>query len=284
MTAIVIMLAELFSGRALRPVGNSTEARDRDETVEQEEQAVAAFVSEAGDIVQPSMLAVAADEEIAEEDEAEAVDADEPAVDELDDDDNEFSISSVADYLIDSRAPVAIAISPTGDAGSAATVLLARILADRGSRVVLVDMTGSGHPTDLMAEDRDAAGVTDLLCGVAAFGDTIHGDRNSDAHLIPQGTSDVRLAMRGAARLSLLLDALASAYDLVLVECGAADVAGVSRLTQSKDVEIILSLPKCDEDQFVSLMADFQRAGYERIVLMSGGEEHAERSLARHAA
>ncbi|WP_454848976.1 GumC family protein [Rhizobium binxianense] len=284
MTAIVIMLAELFSGRALRPVGNSAEARDREEAAEEEKQAVVPPVSEAGDIVQPSMLAVAADDETVEEEEAEAVDVDEPAAaDELEDD-NEFSISSVADYLVASRAPLAIAISPTGDAGSAATVLLARFLADGGCRVVLVDMTGSGHPTDLMAEDRDAAGVTDLLCGAAAFGETIHGDRNSDAHLIPQGTSDVRLAMRGAARLSLLLDALASAYDLVLVECGAADVAGVSRLTQSKDVEIILSLPKCDEDQFVSLMSDFQRAGYERIVLMSGGEEHAERSLARHAA
>lgn len=284
MTAIVIMLAELFSGRALRPVDNSAETRPEEEAVEEEKQVVAPPVSEAEDIVQPSMLAVAVDDETVE-DETGAAEADEPAaaVAELDDD-NEFSISSVADYLVDSRAPLAIAISPTGDAGSAATVLLARILADRGSRVVLIDMTGSGHPTDLMAEDRDAAGVTDLLCGAAAFGDTIHGDRSSDAHLIPQGTSDVRLAMRGAARLSLLLDALASAYDLVLVECGAADVVGVSRLTQSRDVEIILSLPKCDEDQFVSLMSDFQRAGYERIVLMSGGEEHAERSLARHAA
>jgi Mrp family chromosome partitioning ATPase len=134
-----------------------------------------------------------------------------------------------------------------------------------------------------MAEDLEAPGVTDLLCGVAAFGDTIHGDRASDAHLIPQGTSDVRQAMRGADRLSLLLDALMSAYDIVVVECGAADVAGVSRLTRSKDVEIILSMPEVLEDEFVHAMTEFEKAGYQRVVLMSGGEA-AEPDVARHAA
>ncbi len=193
------------------------------------------------------------------------------------------SIGSVADYLIGSRAPLAIAISPTGDDGSAATVSLARRLADAGRRVVLVDMTGSGYPTELMAEDPNAPGVTDLLCGAAAFGDTIHGDRYSDAHLIPQGTSDVRQAMRGADRLSLLLDALVSAYDLVVVECGAADVAGVSRLTRRKDVEIILSMPEVIEEEFVFAMTAFEKAGYERVVLMSGGETVVE-DLSRHAA
>jgi Mrp family chromosome partitioning ATPase len=158
------------------------------------------------------------------------------------------------------------------------------LLADTGRRVILVDMTGSGYPSELMAENPEALGVTDLLCGEAAFGETIHGDRMSDAHLIPQGVSDVRRAMRGVDRLLLLLDALTSAYDIVIVECGAADVAGVSRLTRSKEIEIILSLPEIDEAAFVGLMQDFQSAGYERVVLMSGGEEAVMRSPARHAA
>ena len=152
-----------------------------------------------------------------------------------------------------------------------------RILADAGRRVILIDMTGSGHPTELMGDDQAAAGVTDLLCGEAAFGDTIHSDRFSDAHLIPQGRSDVLRAMRGVDRLSLLLDALAAAYDLVVVECGAADVAGVSRLTRSRDVEIILSLPQLEETVFVTLMTEFQAAGYERVVLMSDGEAAEQR-------
>lgn len=263
-SAIVIMLAELFSGRALRAVDTAPKESEDEAAVEDDVPQAAPVVAAARKPVQPSMLAVAADED----DEVEDVEAAEQASE----DDNEFSIASVADYLTDSRAPLAIAISPTGDNGSAATVSLTRMLADAGRRVILIDMTGSGYITELMAEDRTALGVTDLLCGEAAFGDTIHGDRLSDAHLIPQGQSDVRRAMRGVDRLSLLLDALAAAYDLVVVECGAADVAGVSRLTRSRDVEIILSLPEVEETIFVTLMTEFQAAGYERVVLMSGGD------------
>lgn len=267
-SAIAIMLAELFSGRALRPVSILEES----ERTEEERIAVSEPPKR---VAAPSMLAVIAE---ADEPVEETAGLEAPA------DENEFSVASVADYLIGSRAPLAIAISPTGDGGSAATVSLARKLAAAGSRVVLVDMTGSGHPTDLMAERRSELGVTDLLCGKAAFGETIHGDRSSDAHIIPQGTSDMRRAMRGADRLSLLLDALASAYDLVLVECGAANVAGVSRLTHSKDVEIILSMPEIVESEFVAAMTDFEEAGYQRVVLMSGGDNTADAAASRQAA
>ena len=268
-TSIVIMLAELFSGRALRPLGPALPVA----RIEEEETVIVAAPAKTKRAVAPSMLSAPAEEPETEEP-AVAVEAVE---------ENEFSIGSVADYLTGSRAPLAIAISPTGDDGSAATVALARRLAASGQRAILVDMTGSGYPTAMMAEDLEAPGVTDLLSGEAAFGDTIHGDRSSDAHLIPQGTSDVRKAMRGADRLSLLLDALMSAYDIVIVECGAADVAGVSRLTRSKDVEIILSMPEVLEDEFVTAMIEFEKAGYQRVVLMSGGES-AEPDLTRHAA
>ncbi|MBY5328864.1 GumC family protein [Rhizobium leguminosarum] len=279
MSAIVTMLAELFSGRALRPTDAASETLEAEAVVEEKHVPQAApIAAAAGKPVRPSMLTVVADEE----DTIEDVKAADVAPEDEPEDDNEFSVASVADYLTGSRAPLAIAISPTGDNGSAATVSLTRMLADAGHRVILIDMTGSGYPTELMAEDTAALGVTDLLCGEAAFGDTIHGDRLSDAHLIPQGQSDVRRAMRGVDRLSLLLDALAAAYDLVVVECGSADVAGVSRLTRSRDVEIILSLPEVEETIFVALMTEFQAAGYERVVLMSGGEG-AEQALGQAA-
>lgn len=269
LSAIVTMLAELFSGRALRAVDAPRVTIEAETLVEESVTPQAApVVAVVRKPVQPSMLAVVADEDPVE---------DVKAAEAAPEDENEFSIASVADYLTGSRAPLAIAISPTGDNGSAATVLLTRMLADAGRRVILIDMTGSGHPTELMAEDQAALGVTDLLCGEAAFGDTIHGDHLSDAHLIPQGQSDVRRAMRGVDRLSLLLDALAAAYDLVVVECGSADVAGVSRLTRSRDVEIILSLPEVEETIFVALMTEFQAAGYERVVLMSDGEAGEQR-------
>jgi Mrp family chromosome partitioning ATPase len=134
-----------------------------------------------------------------------------------------------------------------------------------------------------MAERPGLPGITDLLCGEAAFGDAIHPDRLSDAHLVPQGTSDAKRAMRGVDRLSLILEAMSAAYDLVLVECGAADVDGVARLTESKDTEIILSMPDPDEEQFIQAMQEFQKAGYEHLILMSGWRKNAPGSE-RHAA
>ena len=297
LTAIVIMLAELFSGRALRPVGTSRKedavpgAAERAQPVS--EPAPVRTVAQAINVEAPaSMLSVPAEEPpvaaativseaaiapaaatatenaIAAEHEAEhPVHAEE--------EDEDFSIQSVADYLIDSGSRLAIAISPTGDNGSTATVMLARTIADAGSRIVLVDMTGTGCPSRLMAEHDELPGVTDLLCGEAAFADTIHPDRLSDAHLVPQGMSDLARAMRGADRLSLILDALGSAYDIVLVECGAAEVSGVARLTRSKDTEMV---------QFVAAMTEFQKAGYEHIILMSGWREEHDPDTRRDAA
>ncbi len=279
LTSIVIMLAELFSGRALRPV------RTQEGAFVRREAAAAHAVPEASstanaDRIPASLLMVAPDEALAREME-ESVELDAEADSgEVED----FSIQTVADYLVERNAQIAVALSPHGDVGSTETVMLARTLADRGRRVVLVDMTGSACPSRLMAERPGLPGVTDLLCGVAAFADTIHPDRLSDAHLVPQGASDMRQAMRGADRLSMILDGLSSAYDLVLVECGAADVEGVARLTRAKDVEIILSMPEPDEHQFLAAMEAFQKAGYEHLILMSGwrGERmpHSDRDAA----
>ncbi|WFU10115.1 Wzz/FepE/Etk N-terminal domain-containing protein [Rhizobium sp. CB3090] len=290
LTAIVIMLTELFSGRALRPVGPvEREVLTRKETARPEaaiEAAPGKLVPAArkGD-VPASMLSVVADETLAREMEkaVDLGDTPQEAIEEAEDEED-FSIQSVADYLIERDSRLAIAISPTGDNGSTATVMLARTIADAGRRIVLVDMTGTGCPSRLMAESAGLSGVTDLLCGETAFADTIHPDRLSDAHLVPQGTSDLGRAMRGADRLSLILDALGSAYDIVLVECGAADVSGVARLTRSKDTEIILSMPEPDENQFMAAMTEFQKAGYEHIILMSGWRQEHGPDARQHAA
>ncbi len=282
LTCIAIMLMELFSGRALRPVGPV----ERGALVRKEAGARPLNAANTHPGTAPaSMLSVAADQALAREIE-EAVDLGhlpQQAV-EAAEDEEDFSIQSVADYLIDRGSRLAIAISPTGDNGSTATVMLARTIADAGCRIVLVDMTGTGCPSRLMAESDDLSGVTDLLCGEAAFADTIHPDRLSDAHLVPQGASDVGRAMRGADRLSLILDALGSAYDIVLVECGAADVSGVARLTRSKDTEILLSMPEPDENQFMTAMTEFQKAGYEHIILMSGWRAERGSDARQHAA
>ncbi|MDR7027112.1 GumC family protein [Rhizobium rosettiformans] len=269
LSAVAVMLAELFSGRALRPTGAVVPVATRREDAEAEDMETANEAPRArpAQDVPASLLDVAPDADLVEEME-QAVAEDVPASEPTEEPD-EFSVASVADYLVEQQTRIAFAISPSGDDGSAGTVALARELADRGSRTVLVDMTGSACPTRLMASWRDLPGITDLLTGEAAFADCIHPDRLSAADIVPQGNADIRQAMRGADRLSMIVDALSDVYDLVLVECGPANAEGVARLSRNDRHEIILSAPEPEAKELAEIMMAFEDAGYNDLILLS---------------
>lgn len=269
LAAVAVMLAELFSGRALRPTGAVAPVAVRREEEEQPRQEAAPDPGkpERSADTPASLLNVAPDEDLVEEME-QVVTAEIPAAETVEEHD-EFSIASVANFLVDQQTRIAFAISPSGDDGSLGTVALARELADRGKRMVLVDMTGSACPTRLMASWRDLPGITDLLTGEAAFADCIHPDRSSTADIVPQGNADIRQAMRGADRLSMIVDALADVYDLVLVECGPANAQSVARLSRNGRHEIILSAPDPRADELAEIMVTFEDVGYSDLVLLS---------------
>lgn len=273
LSAVVVMLMELFSGRAFRPVG--AEAPRQAETGAAPS-GPSASVPPAS--VPASLLDVAPDDELIEEMEKTVV-LPAPVGEGA-----EFSVESVARYLAGSETRIAFAISPSGDDGSTATVMLAREIAETGKRVILIDMTGSGCPTALMAPERGLPGITDLLCGEADFSDVLHADRLSDAHIVPQGASDIRRAMRGADRLSIIIDALAGAYDLVIVECGPANAEGVARLSRNDRHEIVLSAPDPDREELIAIMDAFEKVGYSDLILMTAQSSVAQEGFGRHAA
>ncbi|MDI7861004.1 exopolysaccharide transport family protein [Rhizobiaceae bacterium n13] len=259
-SSAIILLLELFSGRALRPTAASRSGSGFDGDDSQQE-TDAHFAAS-------SMLAFAGTDGHAEAGE----------------EDSEYSVRSVAAYLKETGINLAISISPSGDDGSTATVMLAREIADAGSKTVLLDMTGTACPTRLMADSADFPGITDLLTGEAAFADTIHQDRLSAAHIIPHGNADTKLAMRGANRLSIVIDALSNTYDVVLVECGPASIQSVAKLTQGKPASIILSVPDPKEEELVELFQAFGDAGYEDLVLMSASRSSGRSDPGKEAA
>ncbi|MBD8552991.1 chain-length determining protein [Rhizobium sp. CFBP 8762] len=242
---IAIMMQELFSGRAYRTPGERTPEASPSIPADPLQQ-----TSVAGVPAEPLPVADRKPEMV---------------------DHGDYGIMAVSSQLIRNTVPLAICVSPAGDEGSAATVMLARHIADAGRRVVLVDLTGSAYPSQLMAESDDLAGLTDLLTGDIAFADGIHADRLSQAHIIPQGTADAGVAMRSVDRLSLILEALANVYDTVLVESGPASIAGVRRLTHGHNTKIIVSAYAASEERVSDLIAQFAQAGYDDIVLMTEG-------------
>ncbi|WP_026619284.1 exopolysaccharide transport family protein [Ensifer sp. WSM1721] len=250
-SCVVIMLGELFSGRALRPA-SLPEALP----VARPMQALA--ISNTAEDVSTPVLSPG--EPV--EQEPERVDSTAA--------EHDFSVASVADHLRAKNVRVAVSVSPGGDEGSTATVMLARLLAEEGEKVVLIDLSGSACPSRLMAQSASFAGITNLLSGEVAFSESIHADKFSEAHVIPHGDADPHAAMRGIDRLQMIIDALTNAYDLVLIECGPADAGAVAKVARREATEIILSAPSVSDERVVEVLTSFGEAGYRDIVLMKG--------------
>ncbi|MDH7800528.1 MULTISPECIES: polysaccharide biosynthesis protein UppB [unclassified Rhizobium] len=300
LSCIVVMLVELFTGRALKPVGKNhvpplsdppPPARapaetdeTTDETTDMPEQPLPARHEDAPPAVrampaaarqsvvqeeeQIPVAAVAATPALPVEDVAAA--KAEAAEEEIDTDDN-FSIDAVASFLATRLAKsVAAVVSPAGDSGSTTTVMLARALSEMGRSVVLVDMTASACPTRLMAPEAGLPGVMDLLAGAAAFGETIHGDRLSDAHIVPRGNAQPREAMRAIDRLTMILSALSDAYDTVLVECGAVQISSLEKMLRNLPAEIIVSVPGNDGAMLEKTLGELVSHGYGQALPMTG--------------
>ncbi|KQY19572.1 GumC family protein [Rhizobium sp. Root482] len=285
-SCVAIMLSELFSGRALRPVTGAGESFAEEEAQLSYEPDLAVTMPQSkpvavAPVAVPAPIPVQVPDAVRA---PHAVPSDVPPPTETSLQADDFSVESVADHICDDDVRIAVSVSPAGDEGSANAVMLARLVAEQGRRIVLIDLTGSACPSDLMAQSPGLAGITNLLTGTAAFGETIHADRLSDAHLIPQGYADAALAMRGIERLQMIIDALSSAYDTVLVECGAADIAAVGKVARVPGTEIIISAPDVADDQVIDLIAGFGEAGFDEVVLMTGASHPYSGEPGRRAA
>lgn len=179
----------------------------------------------------------------------------------------EVGIESAAETLIAGGATRAIFVSPEGDEGAAAAVLVAREVADAGLRVLLIDLTASGAASRLMLDSVSYPGITNLLASEAQFTDAIHTDHYSDCHVMPVGTADPVRAMKAADRLPIIMQSLISAYDVVVVECGASDAEGIRRLV-ADGTEIMVSVIEPD-DETAATAAALKARGYGRVMLVS---------------
>ena len=266
LSAVAIMVGALFSGRALRPVYEEDAAASSHtpKPADGGSQVAGAPV----DPIDAAATAVF----LSAENNPEAERSSDIAKDEA------FSVEGVANSLLRHGISCAFVLSPGGDAGSTATVMLAREVAERGKTAILLDLTGSGCPTRLMAQETRLPGITDLLCGETAFGDAIHSDRLSEAHIIPRGTADAAAAMRAAERLKIIIDALVDAYDLVLVECGAAQPKNLARLGARAETEIVLSVPEGGEGEIADLAEQLHELDYANLLIMAGSASRRKRA------
>jgi Mrp family chromosome partitioning ATPase len=144
---------------------------------------------------------------------------------------------------------------------------VAREVADAGLRVLLIDLTASGAASRPMLDSVSYPGITNLLASEAQFTDAIHTDHYSDCHVMPVGTADPVRAMKAADRLPIIMQSLTSAYDVVVVECGASDAEGIRRLV-ADGTEIMVSVIEPDDETAATAEA-LKARGYGRVMLVS---------------
>ncbi len=253
--AIVTLLQELFSGRAMRaapgarfdPVSDVEMPALRDDDLD--------YAPVDGEAAAPRQTASA----------REPVPQPKPAPRSSI---GEISVESAAERLIAGGAARAIIISPEGDEAAATAVMVAREVSDAGLRVLLLDLTAAGAASQPMLESMAYPGITDLLASKAQFADVIHADLYSDCHVIPVGTADPARAMRAADRLPIIMESLTTAYDVVVVECGPAPPDAVKRLV-GPATEILVSVLDTDDAAVTETARRFREDGYQGVTLVS---------------
>ncbi len=180
---------------------------------------------------------------------------------------NPNGVEQVANCLLDARRKRVIVVSPEGDQGSAGSVRLSRELADRGKRVIFIDMTAFGIVSAAMLDGHLQVGITDLLAGKCRFNEVIHSDRFSTAHVIPLGNTDPALAMRSADRLPLILDALETVYDFAVIECGPCSSAQIRQIAD-RAATIVMSIVDPDNNAVAISALDLDQNGFEDVIIL----------------
>ncbi|MCO5158943.1 MAG: exopolysaccharide transport family protein [Aquamicrobium sp.] len=279
--AVIVLLRELFSGRAMRPAAGSLVRVEEDPAMEPAPAPVPTLAAREHEAeialpepaewtppVEPAHAASLPDEPAVEDvdDETRFADAD---ADRIEEDQTtmastrpeEITVAGIADHLIDGDAGRAVFISPEGDEATAVSVMVARELADAGLKTLYLDLTWSGAPSAAMLDSARHPGITDLLAGQAQFADIIHGDLYSACHVTPAGTADPVKAMRAADRLPMILDALDGTYDIVVIECGATDAQTIEAVADDY-AEVLIGAVDPLDPAVAATVADVEACGY----------------------
>jgi succinoglycan biosynthesis transport protein ExoP len=151
-----------------------------------------------------------------------------------------------AEIPVGSIDEIARGLRAAGDGGRRVTIVgaarnvgtthtaisLGRALA-KASRAVLVDLAVNSPNIPIISHDPQAPGIAELVRGQASFAEIITRDRFSRLQLVALGKVGADgPAVLVSQRLAGTIDALARAYDHVVVDAGALPEAAIERLAR----------------------------------------------------
>lgn len=260
--SIWVMLAELFSGRALRPVSEGRYAPDYNQyhaAPSQSEPGQAAPVMQKRREIENGLLSAGIAPELSQ---------DEPAYVEENSMFSRHSTLDVAEEFTVASTRLVMCVSPEGGDTTMGSVFLARNLSEENCRSILIDLTLDGVPTSITIGTSRINGLTNLLCGETTIAETIHADAMSDTHVMARGNGNMQRAMQSAERIPLIINALLDSYDTVIVECGPTDASNVIRLANHLTAEFVISIKDLPASEVMEYKDAFSAEGYYDALVM----------------
>jgi len=153
---------------------------------------------------------------------------------------------------------------------------LARALSAKGTRVVLADLALQAPNLSVTSVEPQAPGFAELARGTASFGDVITRDKFSRVHLVSTGMVDGdAAAIFASPRLTITLEALARAYDHLVIDGGAVDEAPI-RFFAGFAPRAVLVAKDLAAAATLDARAKLTAAGFAEVVSVQSGDERRD--------
>ena len=185
----------------------------------------------------------------------------------------------LGEAILASAVPRVLIVSATADARPAG-VMLAREIARRERSTILVDLTPGSVAARAMGVPADAQAKIDFASDMGSFADLIHRDLRTSAHVL--SSSELSMDEdSGLEGVNGVLEALGKVYDCTMVDCGFMPADRLARLMNG-DAALIVAVEPGAEERGEALMQTLADAGLSDVVLMDLGapDDIAERRRA----
>jgi Mrp family chromosome partitioning ATPase len=182
------------------------------------------------------------------------------------------------------RAVLVSGVSAKTEAPNTA-IKLARALAERRERVVLVDLTRGADVVSGPLRLPRAPGFTDLSAGSSTFADVVRVDEETSLQIIAAGNPKLPSAGDVPARFTRLFEALTEAYDCVVLH-GDRDMVRKLATALKFELPVMIAVLPRGEDYAgaANELDEFSKLGCPVLLYEPGGRARRTGLLGRVAA
>jgi len=193
---------------------------------------------------------------------------------------NADAVDAVAASLHHAGAARIAVLGAMPDAKTGETAIkLARSLAGDG-RVLLTGIEAKNSPVSAVSSEPAASGLAEFAAGTASFRDIIDKDTQSSVHVISPGRAPVeRISLLSSPRLAPSFDALARAYDYIVVDAGIAEGADLEAIGEIAPQALLLT-DTASDDMIAAARERLLAAEFEDVTVLSRAAEGAPKAAA----